>query len=71
MDLGVKDKAYAIVGGTGGMGLDTAKLLAAEGARVALVGLAEEIADLFAFVLSSRAGYLTGAVINCDGGTQS
>ena len=34
------------------------------------VGLSSEIADLFAFLLSSRAGYLTGAVINCDGGTQ-
>ncbi len=34
------------------------------------VGLSGEIADLFAFLLSSRAGYLTGAVINCDGGTQ-
>jgi len=34
------------------------------------VGLSEEIADLFAFLLSPRAGYLTGAVINCDGGTQ-
>jgi NAD(P)-dependent dehydrogenase (short-subunit alcohol dehydrogenase family) len=34
------------------------------------VGLSTEIADLFAFLMSSRAGYLTGAVINCDGGTQ-
>ncbi len=34
------------------------------------VGEPEELADLFAFLLSSRAGYLTGAVINCDGGTQ-
>ena len=34
------------------------------------VGLSTEIADLFAFLLSSRAGYLTGAAINCDGGTQ-
>jgi len=34
------------------------------------VGRSEELADLFAFLLSSRAGYLTGATINCDGGTQ-
>jgi NAD(P)-dependent dehydrogenase (short-subunit alcohol dehydrogenase family) len=33
------------------------------------VGKAEELGELFAFLLSSRAGYLTGAVINCDGGT--
>ncbi|AIT81434.1 hypothetical protein JI59_17400 [Novosphingobium pentaromativorans US6-1] len=34
------------------------------------IGLSTEIADLFAFLLSPRAGYLTGATINCDGGTQ-
>ena len=34
------------------------------------IGLSTEIADLFAFLLSERAGYLTGATINCDGGTQ-
>jgi 3-oxoacyl-[acyl-carrier protein] reductase len=32
-------------------------------------GRPEEIGDLFAFLLSPRAGYLTGAVINIDGGT--
>jgi NAD(P)-dependent dehydrogenase (short-subunit alcohol dehydrogenase family) len=34
------------------------------------VGRTEELGDLIAFLLSARAGYLTGAVINCDGGTQ-
>jgi NAD(P)-dependent dehydrogenase (short-subunit alcohol dehydrogenase family) len=40
--------------------------------KVALgrVGYSDELADLIVFLLSSRAGYLTGAVINCDGGTQ-
>jgi NAD(P)-dependent dehydrogenase (short-subunit alcohol dehydrogenase family) len=38
MDLGIKGKAYALVGGVAGMGLDTARLLAAEGASVALIG---------------------------------
>jgi 3-oxoacyl-[acyl-carrier protein] reductase len=32
-------------------------------------GKPEEVGDLFAFLLSPRAGYLTGAVINIDGGT--
>ena len=33
------------------------------------LGKPEEAGDLFAFLLSSRAGYLSGAVINIDGGT--
>ncbi|HEX4862619.1 MAG TPA: SDR family oxidoreductase [Acidimicrobiales bacterium] len=33
------------------------------------LGLPEEVADLIAFLLSTRAGYLSGALINIDGGT--
>lgn len=32
-------------------------------------GLPEEVGDLVAFLLSPRAGYLTGALVNIDGGT--
>ena len=34
------------------------------------VGRSHELGELIAFLLSARAGYLTGAMINCDGGTQ-
>lgn len=42
------------------------------GMKVALgrVGRAHELADLFTFLLSKRAAYMTGAIINQDGGTQ-
>jgi NAD(P)-dependent dehydrogenase (short-subunit alcohol dehydrogenase family) len=38
MDLGVRDHGFVVVGGTAGMGLATAEVLVAEGARVVLVG---------------------------------
>src|ERR1700722_4626128 len=38
MDLGVRGKGYAIVGGTAGMGLAAARTLAREGAAVVVVG---------------------------------
>ena len=34
------------------------------------VGRPHELADLFTFLLSKRATYMTGAIINQDGGTQ-
>jgi 3-oxoacyl-[acyl-carrier protein] reductase len=38
VDLNVRDKAYVLVGGTAGMGLAGARVLAADGAAVAVVG---------------------------------
>lgn len=56
MDLGVKGKAYAIVGGVAGMGLDTAKLLAGEGASVALIGRNRERGGPRAKAMSDETG---------------
>jgi NAD(P)-dependent dehydrogenase (short-subunit alcohol dehydrogenase family) len=38
MDLGLQDKVCLVTGSTGGIGFETARLLAAEGARVVVVG---------------------------------
>ena len=38
MDLGLRDKICVVTGSTGGIGLETARLLAAEGARVVVSG---------------------------------
>ena len=41
MDLGLEGKACLVTGSTGGIGLETARLLAGEGARVATCGRSE------------------------------
>src|SRR5436305_4737485 len=38
MDLGLRDRACLVTGSTAGIGLETAKLLVAEGAHVAVTG---------------------------------
>ena len=38
MDLGLRDRVCLVTGSTSGIGLETAKLLSAEGARVAITG---------------------------------
>jgi 3-oxoacyl-[acyl-carrier protein] reductase len=38
MDLGLRDKICIVTGSTGGIGLETARMLAAEGARVVVCG---------------------------------
>ncbi len=42
MDLGLRDRVCLVTGSTSGIGLETARLLAAEGARVAVCGRAAE-----------------------------
>jgi NAD(P)-dependent dehydrogenase (short-subunit alcohol dehydrogenase family) len=54
MDLGLKDKVAVVTGGTSGIGLETARLLLGEGARVAICGRDE--------------GRLTDAVAGLGGG---
>src|SRR3954451_22332783 len=38
MDLGLRDRVCLVTGSTSGIGLETAKLLSAEGARVVITG---------------------------------
>ena len=49
MDLGLSDRACIVTGGSRGIGLQAAKLLSAEGAKLLLVGRSEP-----AFPLRSR-----------------
>jgi NAD(P)-dependent dehydrogenase (short-subunit alcohol dehydrogenase family) len=42
MDLGMRDRAYAVVGGSRGMGLETVRRLAEEGAKVAIISRAPD-----------------------------
>jgi NAD(P)-dependent dehydrogenase (short-subunit alcohol dehydrogenase family) len=44
---------------------------AARRVPIGRVGEASEFADLVAFLVSERAGYITGAAINFDGGMSS
>jgi NAD(P)-dependent dehydrogenase (short-subunit alcohol dehydrogenase family) len=56
MDLGVRDQGYLIVGGTAGMGLATARALAADGARVAIAGRDRARAERAAAALRAECG---------------
>lgn len=58
MDLGVRDKGYLVVGGTQGMGLATARVLAAEGAKVAISARNAERTKATADQLSAEFGTL-------------
>lgn len=56
MDLGVAGNGYLVVGGTTGMGLATAKVLAAEGASLVVAGRDGERAAKVAAELSAEHG---------------
>jgi NAD(P)-dependent dehydrogenase (short-subunit alcohol dehydrogenase family) len=56
VDLGVRGTGYLVVGGTAGMGLETARVLAADGADLALVGRDEHRATHAAKELTSEYG---------------
>ena len=56
MDLGVRDNAYIIVGGTRGMGWEAACRLARDGARLAIVGRTETTASERAAELQAESG---------------
>jgi NAD(P)-dependent dehydrogenase (short-subunit alcohol dehydrogenase family) len=45
MDLGLRDRVCVVTGSTGGIGLETARLLVAEGARVVVTGRDSERAE--------------------------
>jgi 3-oxoacyl-[acyl-carrier protein] reductase len=54
MDLGLKDATAVVVGGGRGMGFATARCLAEDGARVAVVGRTKDVLDRAAKDLSER-----------------
>lgn len=54
MDLGLADAAAVVVGGGRGMGLATARCLAEDGARIAVVGRTPEVLDAAATDLTRR-----------------
>jgi 3-oxoacyl-[acyl-carrier protein] reductase len=63
MDLGVRGKGYLLVGGTAGMGLATAHVLAADGADLAIVGRDDARAKDAAAQLSEQHGVTVIPVI--------
>ncbi|HEU4941651.1 MAG TPA: SDR family oxidoreductase, partial [Gaiellaceae bacterium] len=60
MDLGLRDRVCVVTGSTGGIGLETARLLAAEGAAVVVTGRDPEKVD----AAKAQAGATLGVV--CD-----
>lgn len=68
MDLGLRDRACVITGGSRGIGLATAKLLAAEGAQLLLVGRSEQALVAAAAECGERAAILVTDITEPDAG---
>jgi NAD(P)-dependent dehydrogenase (short-subunit alcohol dehydrogenase family) len=74
MDLGLKGKACVVTGSTGGIGLETAKLLVAEGARVVTngrgdpPGIGEEVHIRADLSEPAAPGTVVGAAVQSLGG---
>ena len=56
MDLGVRDKVFALVGGTSGMAHGAAKVLAQDGARIAMIGRSRDKGEPRARALAEETG---------------
>lgn len=61
MELGVRDRFYVILGGSRGMGYATARVLAEEGARLALIGRTPASVEQAAATLSAEFGVAVSA----------
>jgi 3-oxoacyl-[acyl-carrier protein] reductase len=68
MDLGLRDRACVITGGSRGIGLATARLLAAEGAQLLLVGRSQQPLVAAAAECGERAAILVADVTDPDAG---
>lgn len=67
MDIGVRDRLYIVFGGSRGMGLEAAKVLAADGAKLALISRSRADIDASAARLSDEYGVSASGYV-ADGG---